>query len=133
MEPRAHDSRLARVDAAELTSIREQVAATGDAIQPLLLPHSELARRNAYAHIWLGISTVFGDQWRITAIASEVTRFVEWIGTNPNEDYEAFPGPATRLPPPDREGEPRESEKAASRRPGQIKRNAEPSLFDAPD
>jgi len=121
------------VDAAELTDIREQVAATGDAIQPLLLPHAGLARRNAYAHIWLGITTVFGDQWRVTAIAIEVKRFVEWIGANPNEDYEVFPGAVTRLPLPDRAAELPESGKNASKRLEQIKRRTEPSLFDAPD
>jgi len=131
--PRAHGSRLVRVDAAELTDIREQVAATGDAIQPLLLPHAGLARRNAYAHIWLGITTVFGDQWRVTAIAIEVKRFVEWIGANPNEDYEVFPGAVTRLPLPDRAAELPESGKNASKRLERIKRRTEPSLFDAPD
>lgn len=113
-------SSLVRVDAAELTNIREQVAATGDAIQPLLLPHAGLARRNAYAHIWLGISAMFGDQWRSTAIAGEVIDFVRWIGANPNEDYGAFTGPTTRLP-------------ASAQRSMERKISAEPSLFDAPN
>jgi hypothetical protein len=121
------------VDAEELTNIREQVAATGDAIQPLLLPHAGLARRNAYAHIWLGISAMFGDQWRSTAIAGEVIDFVRWIGANPNEDYGAFTGPTTRLPASDRTPMPRASEKATPQRSMERKISAEPSLFDAPN
>jgi len=126
-------SRLLCVNATELTSIREHVAATGDAIQPLLLPHAGLARRNAYAHIWLGISTVFGDQWRATAVAREVINFVQWIGAHPNEDYAAFSGPATRLPESEQTPLPRASEKTAPHRSAGHKVVLEPSLFDAVD
>lgn len=126
-------SSLARVNAADLTNIRDQVAATGDAIQSLLLPHAGLARRNAYAHIWLGISSTFGDQWRTTAIAAEVIDFVQWIGANPNEDYGAFTGPTTRLPESDQTPMPRASEKTTAQRSVERKNSAEPSLFDAAD
>jgi len=119
------------VNAAELMSIREHVASTGDAIQPLLLPHAGLARRNAYAHVWLGISEVFGDQWRATAVASEVISFVQWIGANPNQDYAVFSGPATRVPESERTPLLRGPEKTTPQRSVDRKARQEPSLFDA--
>jgi len=121
------------VNTAELMAIREHVAAVGDAIQPLLLPHAGLARRNAYAHVWLGISTVFGDQWRATAVAHQVIDFVHWIGVNPNEDYAAFSGPAIRLPESEQTSLPRPPEKMSPHRSSGPKVVPEPSLFDAVD
>ncbi len=81
----------------EIAIIRAQVAQLGAKIQPLLHPHGALAKRNAYAHLWLGIRTVFGETWREGAISSEIEGFVRWIGENPNEDYEAFTGPVSRI------------------------------------
>ena len=80
----------------EILRIRERVARVGATIQPQLHPHAALATRNAFAHLWLGISTRFGDRWRQCAVATEVEVFVEWIGAHPNDEYEAFLGPTTR-------------------------------------
>lgn len=89
------------MDSVQLKQIRDQVALIGARIQPQLLPHESLAHRNAFAHIWLGVKTVFGEHWRESGIDSEVTAFIAWIGANPNADYESFPGPVTpALPPP---------------------------------
>ncbi|MSR44646.1 MAG: hypothetical protein EXS15_04715 [Phycisphaerales bacterium] len=82
----------------EIARIRELVASTGATIQPLLHPHGAIAKRNAYAHIWLGIRTRFGAAWRESAIAHEVETFINWTSENPNADDEEFTGSTTRLP-----------------------------------
>ena len=87
------------MNSVQLKTIRDQVALIGARIQPQLLPHESLARRNAFAHIWLGVKTVFGEHWRESGIDSEVLAFVTWIDANPNADYESFPGPVTPCPP----------------------------------
>ena len=79
----------------QLKTIREQVAQTGARIQLQLLPHDGLPHRNAFAHIWLGVKTVFGEHWREGAQSSEVGAFVAWIGANPNASYESFDGEVT--------------------------------------
>ncbi len=76
----------------QLKTIREQVAMVGADIQPKLLPEPGLARRNAYAHIWLGIKTVFGEHWREGCVSEEVVLFVAWIAEHPNADYADFGG-----------------------------------------
>lgn len=81
----------------ELVRIRELVATVGANIQPLLQPHNGLAKRNAYAHIWLGISTRFGGRWRESAICLEIEAFLAWLAENPNADYHAFTGTTSRL------------------------------------
>ena len=80
--------------------IRGQVAQIGARIQPQLQPHESLAHRNAFAHIWLGVKTVFGEHWRESGVPQDVGAFVAWIGENPNSDYESFPGPVTPCSPP---------------------------------
>jgi hypothetical protein len=79
----------------ELAQIRELVARVGERIQPLLLPCDGLARRNAFAHIWLGIKTRFGDEWKECADAQEVEAFIRWIDGNPNAEYDAYGGSVT--------------------------------------
>ncbi len=81
---------------AESAAIRAAVARVGDRIQPLLHPHPGLVRRNAYAHLWLGIKVRFGDDWRETAEPRSVLGLIEWIGLNPNEDYDRWGGPVVR-------------------------------------
>ena len=81
----------------ELKQIREQVAVVGARIQPLLLPCEGLSQRNAFAHIWLGMKTCFGENWRECAIPAEVAGFVGWIDSHPNADYSEFAGPVTRI------------------------------------
>lgn len=60
-------------------------------IQPLLEPVAGLARRNAPAHLWLGVQVIFGEEWRVRADPASVERFIEWIDAHPNADYEAWP------------------------------------------
>jgi len=76
-----------------LTQVNARVREVADRIQPLLAPHAGLARRNAHAHAWLGIKTVFGEQWRERADLAAVLAFVEWLDAHPNDDYEAYDGP----------------------------------------
>jgi len=75
----------------ELQSIRERVRLVGERIQPLLEPVAGLSKRNAPAHLWLGVRLVFGDEWRVRAEPASVLRFIDWIGEHPNDDYEAWP------------------------------------------
>jgi len=75
----------------ELDCIRERVRTVAERIQPLLEPAKGLSRRNAPAHIWLGVRLVFGDEWRARAESSSVLRFIDWIDANPNADYDAWP------------------------------------------
>lgn len=76
-----------------LTHVNARVREVADRIQPLLAPHAGLARRNAHAHAWLGIKTVFGEDWRERADLTTVLAFVAWLDTHPNDDYEAYDGP----------------------------------------
>ncbi len=75
----------------ELQRIRDRVRMVAERIQPLLEPVEGLARRNAPAHLWLGVRVLFGDEWRVRAHPESVLRFVEWVGANPNADYHAWP------------------------------------------
>ncbi len=84
---------------AALRVIRDLVREVGERIQPQLHPHPGLAQRNAYAHIWLGVSTVFGEEWRERASEASVVAFLEWIEANPNTDYEEYDGPRELAPP----------------------------------
>jgi hypothetical protein len=77
----------------QLNAIASRVREVADRIQPLLEPHPGLAARNAHAHIWLGIKLRFGESWRSRATHAGVCAFIEWIDSNPNADYEEFPGP----------------------------------------
>ena len=76
-----------------LAQVNARVREVADRIQPLLAPHAGLARRNAHAHAWLGIKTLFGEQWRERADLATVLTFVEWLDAHPNDDYEAYDGP----------------------------------------
>lgn len=76
-----------------LDRIRQRVHEVAEAIGPLLDPHPGLSRRNAHAHIWLGINRRFGQDWRERADLAGVLAMVEWFLHHPNHDYEAFPGP----------------------------------------
>ncbi len=80
-----------------LTQVTARVRQVADRIQPLLAPHAGLARRNAHAHAWLGIKTIFGDHWRERADLATVLNFVEWLDAHPNDDYEAYDGPRRHL------------------------------------
>ena len=83
--------------AASLAQVNARVREVADRIQPLLAPHPGLARRNAHAHAWLGIKTIFGEQWRERADLGTVLAFVEWLDTHPNDDYENYDGPVRHL------------------------------------
>ncbi len=71
------------------------VRTVGDRVQPLLEPHPGLAARNAHAHIWLGIKTLFGSSWRERAHAAQVVAFIRWIELNPNAEYAEYIAPIT--------------------------------------
>ena len=77
---------------AELRQIRDCVAEIGARIQPLLSPCEGLSKRNAFAHIWLGVKTRFGESWRTSARAAEVGNFLNWLRDNPNADYDEYTG-----------------------------------------
>ncbi|MSR29177.1 MAG: hypothetical protein EXS03_06350 [Phycisphaerales bacterium] len=81
----------------EYEQIRALTAEIGPRIQPLLQPCEGLTKRNAFAHIWLGVRTRFGEGWREVALAEEVAGFVRWIGNNPNADYSDFRGGITHV------------------------------------
>ena len=76
-----------------MRQVQDRVNAVAERIQPLLQPHPGLERRNAHAHVWLGIKVRFGDEWRERACLDSVMRFLEWIDAHPNADYEAYEGP----------------------------------------
>ena len=76
-----------------IARVNARVREVADRIQPLLEPHPGLARRNAHAHAWLGIKTLFGEAWRERADLACVLAFVEWMHAHPNDDYEAYDGP----------------------------------------
>ncbi|MBM4006859.1 MAG: hypothetical protein FJ292_04740 [Planctomycetes bacterium] len=90
------------MNAVSIAQVNARVREVADRIQPLLAPHAGLARRNAHAHAWLGIKTVFGEQWRERADLGTVLAFVEWLDANPNADYEAYDGPVRHLAPDER-------------------------------
>jgi hypothetical protein len=85
-----------------LAQVNARVREVADRIQPLLTPHPGLARRNAHAHVWLGIRERFGQDWRERACLTSVVAFVEWIGTNPNAEYGNFDGPIRHRTPDER-------------------------------
>ena len=81
----------------ELQAVNARVRAVADRIQPLLEPHPGLAKRNAHAHVWLGLKVIFGDDWRERAAPSSVLAFLGWMDANPNADYEEYMGPREEL------------------------------------
>ena len=85
-----------------LTEVNARVREVADRIQPLLEPHAGRARRNAHAHAWLGIKTIFGDDWRERADFATVLAFVAWMDAHPNDEYEAYDGPVRHLDPGER-------------------------------
>jgi hypothetical protein len=87
----------AAVQPPQLAEVTERVRAVADRIQPLLEPHPGLARRNAHAHVWLGIKVVFGEDWRARADPVSVGAFLAWMDHHPNADYGDYPGPREQL------------------------------------
>ena len=85
------------MDPRELQAINARVREVADRIQPLLEPHPGLARRNAHAHVWLGLKVIFGDDWRERAAPAGVHAFLGWMDANPNADYEEYAGPRDEL------------------------------------
>lgn len=81
----------------QLNTVTQRVRAVAEAIQPQLLPHPGLAQRNAYAHVWLGLKVVFGEDWRERAAPASVHAFLDWMERCPNEDYAAYTGPVQFL------------------------------------
>ena len=81
----------------ELQAVNARVRAVSDRIQPLLEPHPGLAKRNAHAHVWLGLKVIFGDDWRDRAAPASVYAFLAWMDANPNADYEEYAGPREEL------------------------------------
>ena len=81
----------------ELAKVTARVRTVSDRIQPLLDPHPGLARRNAHAHVWLGLKVTFGEDWRERTAPASVLAFLEWIDANPNADYDEYAGPRDRL------------------------------------
>ena len=59
--------------------------------------HPGLARRNAHAHVWLGLKVVFGEEWRERTAPASVRAFLDWMDANPNADYEEYAGPRETL------------------------------------
>ena len=76
-----------------LAQVNAHVREVADGIQPLLAPHPGLARRNAHAHAWLGIKTIFGEEWRERACLDSVMQFLDWMQAHPNADYGDYDGP----------------------------------------
>jgi hypothetical protein len=87
------------MDDAQLAAVNERVRRVAEEIQPLLSPHAGLARRNAHAHVWLGIKVVLGETWRQDIAPESVNAFLEWMRANPNADYQDYTGPSERLSP----------------------------------
>ena len=81
----------------ELVSVNDRVLAVAGRIQPLLEPHPGLARRNAHAHVWLGLKAIFGDDWRERAAPTSVHAFLAWMDANPNAEYDQYRGPREEL------------------------------------
>lgn len=86
-----------RVQPDELAQVTARVREVADHIQPLLLPHPGLARRNAHAHVWLGLKVVFGEDWRDRAAPASVHAFLDWMAAEPNADYGDYRGPVEFL------------------------------------
>jgi len=86
----------------DLAAVTARVRSVSDRIQPLLDPHPGLARRNAHAHVWLGLKVIFGDDWRERTAPASVMAFLEWIDAHPNADYEEYAGPRQELTPGER-------------------------------
>jgi hypothetical protein len=85
------------MDPRELQAINARVREVADRIQPLLEPHPGLARRNAHAHVRLGLKVIFGDDWRDRAAPASVRAFLGWMDANPNADYDDYAGPRDEL------------------------------------
>jgi hypothetical protein len=83
----------------ELATVTARVRSVADRIQPMLDPHPGLAKRNAHAHVWLGLKVVFGEEWRERAVPESVLAFLAWIDANPNADYDEYRGPREELTP----------------------------------
>ena len=81
----------------QLAAVNDRVRAVAERIQPLLEPHPGLARRNAHAHVWLGLKVIFGDDWRERAAPGSVQALLAWIEAHPNADYDAYGGPREEL------------------------------------
>ncbi len=81
----------------EIAAVNDRVREVADRIQPLLDPRPGLARRNAHAHVWLGLKLILGDQWRERAAPASVRAFLEWVDANPNADYDDYRGPREEL------------------------------------
>lgn len=81
----------------ELVAVNDRVREVADRIQPLLEPHPGLARRNAHAHVWLGLKVTFGDDWRARASPASVHAFLDWMAAHPNLDYGSYAGPRDEL------------------------------------
>lgn len=81
----------------ELAALTARVRTVADQIQPELRPHPGLAARNAYAHVWLGLKVIFGEDWRNRITPASATAFLEWISANPNADYDDYSGPREEL------------------------------------
>ena len=81
----------------ELAAVNDRVRAVAIRIQPLLEPHPGLVRRNAHAHVWLGLKVAFGENWRELTAPSSVHAFLDWMGAHPNADYDAYDGPREEL------------------------------------
>ena len=81
----------------ELQAVNARVREVADRIQPLLEPHPGLAKRNAHAHVWLGLKVIFGDDWRERAAPASVLAFLAWMDANPNADYDESAGPREEL------------------------------------
>jgi hypothetical protein len=83
----------------ELATVTARVRSVADRVQPLLDPHPGLAKRNAHAHVWLGLKVVFGEEWRERAAPESVLAFLSWIDANPNAAYDEYRGPREELTP----------------------------------
>jgi hypothetical protein len=90
------------VTPAQLAAVTERVRAVAERIQPLLAPHPGLAKRNAHAHVWLGLKVVLGEDWRTAAAPASVHALLDWMEREPNAEYEAYDGPRDRLAPEER-------------------------------
>ena len=82
----------------DLKKIQESVTLTAMVIKPLLNTSALHKVRNPYAHIWLGISTTHGDDWRKIATPHSIYLFLDWISKHPNSSYNEYPGPIETLP-----------------------------------
>ena len=102
LAPRERDGYDRPMQPAELASVTARVRAVADRIQPLLDPHTGLAQRNAYAHVWLGLKVIFGEEWRERTAPASIRAFLDWMDANPNADYEEYAGPREELTAEDR-------------------------------